>query len=206
MERGQRSAVLFWPGSAGKSAANARRKWRPFDKTMSVDARVRQVLDWLDLPAAKRPRLIAAYFDQVDVAGHRCGAHCADEIAAERAVDAGLAELRAGIARVPRTPHRPRRRLRPRHGRRGERPHPLPRRHRPRRFDRIGGRRPGHCWSRRAGHERACGCSAATTIDAYGANAAAGWHYGTNRAFPAIVCQADEGWLLEAFDKPFTSR
>ena len=65
---------------------------------MSVDARVQQILDWLDLPAAQRPRFIAAYFDQVDIAAHGCGAHCANAIAAERAVDAGLAKLRAGIA------------------------------------------------------------------------------------------------------------
>lgn len=209
MERaGQRSAVLFWPGSAAEIHGERPSQWRPFDKTMSVDARVRQVLDWLDLPAARRPRLIAAYFDQVDIAGHRCGAHCADEIAAERAVDAGLAELRAGIAA----------------------------RSRGRRIDLVvvsdhgmADVANGHIRylddivptdsiefeddgpvvlvAPRAGHEaeamRLLGrhdhseCWRRESLPP-------AWHYGTNPRIPAIVCQADEGWLLEVHsDKPF---
>jgi predicted AlkP superfamily pyrophosphatase or phosphodiesterase len=28
------------------------------------------------------------------------------------------------------------------------------------------------------------------------------WHYGTNPRIPAIVCQADEGWLLQTRSQP----
>jgi predicted AlkP superfamily pyrophosphatase or phosphodiesterase len=205
---GQPTAVLFWPGSAVEIHGERPSQWRPFDKDMSVDARVRQVLDWLDLPAAQRPRFIAAYFDQVDVAAHRCGAHCADAIAAERDVDAGLAKLRAGIA-----------------ARSGGRridlvvvsDHGM--------ADVANGNirylddivpanaidvqddgpivlvapRPGHEAEamRLVGRHDHSECWRRESLPP-------AWHYGGNPRIPAIVCQADEGWLLELHsDKPF---
>jgi len=218
MERGgQHAAVLFWPGSTVEIHGERPSHWRPFDKTMSVDARVQQVLDWLDpvastgqaLPAAQRPRFIAAYFDQYDVAAHQCGAHCPDAIAAERAIDAGLAKLRAGIAARS-------------HGRRIDlivvSDHGM--------ADVANGNirylddlvpadaidvqddGPIVLVAPRAGHEaeamRLVGrhehseCWRRESLPPM-------WHYGTNPRIPAIVCQADEGWLLELHsDKAFT--
>ena len=206
--RGQHAAVLFWPGSTVEIHGERPSHWRPFDKTMSVDARVRQVLDWLDLPAAQRPRFIAAYFDQYDVAAHRCGAHCADAIAAERAVDAGLAKLRAGIAARS-------------DGRRIDlvvvSDHGM--------ADVANGNirylddlvpadaidiqddgpivlvapRPGHEAEamRLLGRHDHSECWRRESLPP-------AWHYGSNPRIPAIVCQADEGWLLELHaDKPF---
>ncbi len=210
MERqGKPTAVLFWPGSAVEIRGERPSHWRPFDKTMTVDARVQQILDWLDLPLAKRPRFIAAYFDQVDVAAHLCGAHCADAIAAEREVDAGLAKLRAGIAA----------------------------RSDGRRIDLVvvsdhgmadvanGNIRylddivpadsidiqddgPIVLVAPRAGHE----AEAMRLVGRHDHSECwrreslpPAWHYGSNPRIPAIVCQADEGWLLELHtDKPFT--
>ena len=210
MEReGQRTAVLFWPGSMAEIHGERPSQWRPFDKTASVGARVQQVLDWLDpasstgqaLPAAQRPRFIAVYFDQVDVAAHRCGAHCADAITAEREVDAGLAQLRAGIAARS-------------HGRRIDlivvSDHGM--------ADVANGHirylddlvpidaiefeddGPVVLVAPRAGHEaeamRLLGRHDHSTCWRRESLPPA-WHYGGNPRIPAIVCQADEGWLLE---------
>jgi predicted AlkP superfamily pyrophosphatase or phosphodiesterase len=210
LERGgEPTAVLFWPGSAVEIHGERPSHWRPFDKTMSVDARVQQILDWLDLPAAQRPRFIAAYFDQVDIAAHGCGAHCANAIAAEREVDAGLAKLRAGIAA----------------------------RSDGRRIDLVvvsdhgmadvanGNIRylddivpadsidiqddgPIVLVAPRAGHE----AEAMRLVGRHDHSECwrreslpPAWHYGSNPRIPAIVCQADEGWLLALHtDKPFT--
>ena len=210
MEReGQRTAVLFWPGSLAEIHGERPSQWRPFDKTMTVDARVQQLLDWLDLPAPQRPRFIAAYFDQYDVAAHQCGAHCPDAIAAERAVDDGLAKLRAGIA-----------------ARSGKQ-----------RIDLVvvsdhgmadvanGNIRylddlvpadaidiqddgPIVLVAPRAGHE----AEAMRLVGRHDHSECwrreslpPAWHYGSNARIPAIVCQSDEGWLLELHgDKPFT--
>jgi len=207
--QGEATAVLFWPGSAVEIRGVRPSQWLPFDRTMSVDARVRRVLNWLDLPSARRPRFIAAYFDQVDVAGHRCGADCADAIAAEREVDAGLAKLRAGIAARS-------------HGRRIDlvvvSDHGM--------ADVANGNirylddlvpadainvqdsgpivlvapRPGHESEakRLVGRHDHSECWRRESMPP-------AWHYGSNPRIPAIVCQADEGWLLQVHgDKAFS--
>ena len=206
---GQPSAVLFWPGSMAEIHGERPSQWRPFDKTVSVDARVQQVLDWLDMPVAKRPRFIAAYFDQYDVAAHQCGAHCPDAIAAQREVDAGLAKLRAGIAARS-------------HGRRIDlvivSDHGM--------ADVANGNirylddivpadsidiqddGPIVLVAPRAGHE----AEAMRLVGRHDHSECwrreslpPAWHYGSNPRIPAIVCQADEGWLLALHtDKPFT--
>jgi predicted AlkP superfamily pyrophosphatase or phosphodiesterase len=207
LERGgQRTAILFWPGSTAEVHGQRPSQWRLFDKTLGVQARVRQVLDWLDLPAAQRPRLVAAYFDQYDVAAHRCGVHCPDAIAAQRDIDAGLAELRAGIAA-----RSAERRIDlvvvSDHGMadvaRGNIRYvddivpadaldilddgPLllvaPRAGRDAETMRLPGRHDHYqCWRR--------------------GDLPPAWHYGTNPRIPAIVCQADEGWLLQTRSQP----
>ena len=210
MERaGQPSAVLFWPGSMAEIHGQRPSRWRPFDKTMTVDARVRQILDWLDAPIAQRPRFIAAYFDQVDVAAHQCGAHCPGAIAAQREVDAGLAKLRAGIAARS-------------HGRRIDlvvvSDHGM--------ADVANGNirylddivpsdsiefeddGPIVLVAPRAGHE----AEAMRLVGRHDHSECwrreslpSAWHYGSNPRIPAIVCQADEGSLLALHtDKPFT--
>lgn len=202
MERsGQHSAVLFWPGSTVEIHGERPSQWRPFDKTLSVDARVQQVLDWLDLPAAQRPRFIAAYFDQYDVAAHQCGAHCAGAIAAEHAVDDGLAKLRAGIAARS-------------NGRRIDlvvvSDHGMAdvANGNIRYFDDlvpadaidIQDDGPIVLVAPRAGHE----AEAMKLVGRHDhfecwrrESLPPAWHYGSNPRIPAIVCQADEGWLLE---------
>lgn len=202
MERaGQHTAILFWPGSTAEIHGQRPSQWRTFDKTISVDARVRQVLDWLDLPPGERPRFVAAYFDQYDVAAHQCGPQCPDALAAQQVVDAGLAKLRAGIAA----------------------------RSRGRRIDLIVVSDHGMAAVRngnirylddlvpadaidiqddgpvvlvapRAGHE----AEAMALVGRHDHSECwrreslpAAWHYGTHPRIPAIVCQADEGWLLK---------
>ncbi|HOU66908.1 MAG TPA: ectonucleotide pyrophosphatase/phosphodiesterase, partial [Thermomonas sp.] len=45
------AATMFWPGSEAQIAGQRPRYWKPFDGTLPVDARVDQVLAWLDLPS-----------------------------------------------------------------------------------------------------------------------------------------------------------
>ena len=42
-------------------------------RSVPFEARVEQVLGWLDLPAEERPSFIALYFNQPDSAGHAEG-------------------------------------------------------------------------------------------------------------------------------------
>jgi predicted AlkP superfamily pyrophosphatase or phosphodiesterase len=70
---GLTTATMFWPGSEAPIQGRRPQRWRPFDKEVSADARVDQVLAWLDEPASTRPQLATLYFDQLDVAGHDHG-------------------------------------------------------------------------------------------------------------------------------------
>lgn len=96
-EHGLRTATMFWPGS--EAAIHGRRPdyWRPFDDSVTADQRVDQVLAWLDLPVAVRPRFLTLYFDAVDHAGHKYGPDSPQLDDALRATDAALTRLVQGL-------------------------------------------------------------------------------------------------------------
>ena len=94
---GLRSATMFWPGSEAAISGVRPTQWRPFDKAVSSDARVDQVLAWLDEPPSMRPAIITLYFDVVDTAAHHDGPDSPQARAALAEVDAALGRLRAGL-------------------------------------------------------------------------------------------------------------
>lgn len=91
------AATMFWPGSEVAIAGRRPRYWKRFDGGLAVQARVDQVLAWLDLPPAQRPRLVTLYMEQYDVASHAAGMHSPQAMQALAEIDAGLARLRAGL-------------------------------------------------------------------------------------------------------------
>jgi predicted AlkP superfamily pyrophosphatase or phosphodiesterase len=96
-KQGGIAATMFWPGSRAEIAGHRPRYSRAFDKTVSPAARVEQVLAWLDLPPARRPRLITLYFDQYDIAAHESSTDAPAALAALGEIDAGLAMLQDGL-------------------------------------------------------------------------------------------------------------
>ncbi|MCW5890896.1 MAG: alkaline phosphatase family protein [bacterium] len=96
--QGVRSAVFFWVGSETpwEGVAATYRK-APFDAGVGEDEKVRQILAWLDLPAAERPRLIMSWWHGADAEGHRDGPDAASVTAAMVAQDAALGALLAGL-------------------------------------------------------------------------------------------------------------
>jgi predicted AlkP superfamily pyrophosphatase or phosphodiesterase len=95
--QGLRSAVFFWVGSEtdwrGRGASLRKAPFRRVPAREKVD----QILAWLDLPAAERPRLIMAYWHGADRAGHRHAPGSDEVVAAIRAQDAELGRLLAGL-------------------------------------------------------------------------------------------------------------
>lgn len=91
------AATMFWPGSRAEIAGQRPRYSRAFDKTVTADARVDQIMVWLDLPPTKRPQLVTLYFEQYDVAAHASGTSSPQALAALREIDAALARLQAGL-------------------------------------------------------------------------------------------------------------
>ena len=96
-KQGGIAATMFWPGSRAEIAGQRPHYSRAFDKTLTPDARVDQILAWLDLPQARRPQLLTLYFDQYDVAAHLSGTRSEPALASLREIDAALARLREGL-------------------------------------------------------------------------------------------------------------
>ncbi len=67
------AATMFWPGSEAPIHERKPDFWKPYDKAVTSDARVDQVMQWLDLPRGERPGFITLYFDVVDTQGHYTG-------------------------------------------------------------------------------------------------------------------------------------
>ncbi len=91
------AATMFWPGSDAEIAGQRPRYWKSFDRGLPVQARVDQVLAWLDLPAAQRPQLLTLYLEHYDAASHADGMHSSLAMQALASIDAGLARLRDGL-------------------------------------------------------------------------------------------------------------
>ena len=95
---GLTSATMFWPGSEADIQGVRPSYWRPFDQSLPPEARVDQVLAWLDLPQAERPAFVTLYFDETDTAGHHHGPDSAALNAAVTRTDAAIGRLAAGLA------------------------------------------------------------------------------------------------------------
>lgn len=94
---GLKTGTMFWPGSEVEIHGVRPSHWLAFDQSMSGDARVDQVLSWLDLPIDQRPRLGTLYFDIVDTIGHRYGPDAPETLEAAASVDASIGRLVEGL-------------------------------------------------------------------------------------------------------------
>lgn len=186
--------TMFWPGSEAEIKGLRPNQWFAYDETIDANARVDQVLAWLNLPAAQRPRLITLYFEHVDHAGHDFGPDSAERHRAVRAVDAALARLVRGLQQrdlyqhvnlVIVSDHGMTQVYR-------ERLHPIEDLIDPTMIEVIA-EGPALLIDIRPGHEaeaRAALLGKHTDLECWDrAQVPANWHYGTHPRIPAIVCQ-----------------
>lgn len=96
-KQGVTTACMFWPGSEAEIAGGRPHFWRVYDWNLTCEQRVQQVLEWLDLPEADRPRFITLYFDIVDTAGHDFGPGAPETRDALLEVDLALGNLISGV-------------------------------------------------------------------------------------------------------------
>jgi predicted AlkP superfamily pyrophosphatase or phosphodiesterase len=97
-KQGIKAAAMFWPGSEAEIAGVRPSYWHRYDQEFSFEARVEQVLAWLDLPPAERPRLITLYFEYPNDVSHQYGPQAPETHAAVREVDDRVGDLVAGLA------------------------------------------------------------------------------------------------------------
>jgi predicted AlkP superfamily pyrophosphatase or phosphodiesterase len=96
-QQGKRAAAMFWPGSETELQGLRASRWKKFDHDMPGDARVDQLLAWLDEADGPPLAFSTLYFDVVDSQGHRHGPDSPEVRAAAASVDASLGRLIAGL-------------------------------------------------------------------------------------------------------------
>jgi predicted AlkP superfamily pyrophosphatase or phosphodiesterase len=96
---GHASAPLFWPGSEAPHDGIRPRYWQPYDENRPAVARLDQLFQWLDLPAAQRPVFLTAYFEDADAAGHAYGPESQQVRDAIARDDGYIGQLVSGLTR-----------------------------------------------------------------------------------------------------------
>lgn len=99
-KQGMRAACFFWPGSEAEIAGARPSYYLKYDDTVPDEERVDQVVDWLKLPAEKRPHFITLYFGEVDHAGHEYGPNAPETRTAVRHVDSEIGSLRSKLTKL----------------------------------------------------------------------------------------------------------
>lgn len=100
-KQGMIAASCYWVGSEAAIGGVRPTYWKKYAEGIKNDARVDTVLDWLRLPAERRPHFINVYFSDVDGAGHRFGPDSPEVAKAAAAMDAQLGRLLDGIESSP---------------------------------------------------------------------------------------------------------
>lgn len=91
------SASYFWVASEVPIAGQYPNWYVKYDESIPNEARVDQVIAWLQLPADERPHFITLYFSDVDHAGHEFGPEDEHTGDAVQKVDASIGRLRARL-------------------------------------------------------------------------------------------------------------
>ena len=99
-EEGMLSASYFWVGTDAPIGGSHPTYYFPYDQSVPNSSRVKQVLEWLQLPEAKRPHFISLYFSDVDSAGHSFGPESDEVRDAVLKVDESIGELVDGMEKI----------------------------------------------------------------------------------------------------------
>lgn len=96
-KQGVKTATYFWVGSEVPVDGIRPSYWKPFQQDKDYGERVEELLGWLSLPEAERPRLATLYFSAVDTAAHSYGVGSTEEQEAILKVDRHIGDLIAGL-------------------------------------------------------------------------------------------------------------
>lgn len=99
-QQGMRAACFFWPGSEANIQGTLPTYYMKYDAKYPNRKRVEQVLQWLQLPAERRPHFITLYFSDVDSAGHAHGPDSPEVASAVHEMDDEIGSLVEGVAKL----------------------------------------------------------------------------------------------------------
>ncbi|NMM39625.1 ectonucleotide pyrophosphatase/phosphodiesterase [Pseudoalteromonas arctica] len=95
--QGLKSATYFWPESDARFNGMLPDYYYHYSKHSDYQNRVDQIVQWLTLPKAQRPRLVISYFSLVDSMGHEFGPDAEQTEAAVHQLDELIGQLHSRI-------------------------------------------------------------------------------------------------------------
>lgn len=99
--QGMVAASFFFVGTEAAVKGVSPTYWRSFDKKISGQDRVDQVLAWFREPVEQRPHIYTLYFEDVDDYSHWYGPDSAENIETIGRVDAYIGRLLDGLEKLP---------------------------------------------------------------------------------------------------------
>jgi ectonucleotide pyrophosphatase/phosphodiesterase family member 5 len=96
-KNGLKTASYAYPSSDLDDSLRLPTYLKPYNPGVPLNDRIDTILAWLQLPEHKRPRLVCAYVETVDIAGHETGVTSATTNAAIMQADRLVGRLCAGI-------------------------------------------------------------------------------------------------------------
>jgi predicted AlkP superfamily pyrophosphatase or phosphodiesterase len=94
------SAAYYFVGTEAAIQGVRPSHWNSFDASVPGSDRVARVVEWLQWPQERRPRLITLYFEHVDTVGHDFGRGSPELAQAVAEVDANIGRLLDAIAEL----------------------------------------------------------------------------------------------------------
>jgi predicted AlkP superfamily pyrophosphatase or phosphodiesterase len=104
-KQGLVTATMFWPGSELEIGGVRPTYWFPYDSTITFEERVEQVLQWVDLPTADRPRLMTLYFEEPNDTSHEFGPESQQTREVLKKLDVRIGDLVEGLRQRELTNH-----------------------------------------------------------------------------------------------------
>ncbi|MBB1406452.1 alkaline phosphatase family protein [Pseudoalteromonas sp. SG44-5] len=98
--QGLKSAVYFWPESDARFNGMAPDYYFHYSQHSDYQDRVDQIVQWLSLPKAQRPRFVAGYFSLVDSMGHKYGPDAMQTRDAVKQLDELMGQLQARLSKL----------------------------------------------------------------------------------------------------------
>jgi predicted AlkP superfamily pyrophosphatase or phosphodiesterase len=91
------TASFYWVGSEAPVRGILPTYYYKYNEKIGIHERIQAVVNWLKLPAEKRPHLITFYFPEVDHAGHNFGPESAETRSAVKLIDSAIYELNKAV-------------------------------------------------------------------------------------------------------------
>jgi predicted AlkP superfamily pyrophosphatase or phosphodiesterase len=95
------SATFFWVGSEAPVKGKYATYWKPYDESITYEARIDTVIKWLSYPPAKRPGFITLYFDEPDAISHKYGPVSRETGKVVERLDSLIGVLRLKLSALP---------------------------------------------------------------------------------------------------------